>query len=259
MEYASDLEKETDIYLREFEIDCNKIYTTFLLESAVDDDFVDESRSIMEAEEGEVKPKSKFMTFITNLAKRIRQVLKDIGEMISNIFSRKREATAEDFRQSEIFTKAEMVRLEELDEEIKASRKVINKISSVTPFSYDQVADFFDSKAKKLRESNGLKVVTAAVSAVAAKAVFDKVTGNGEAAVREAEAKAERIKGDQNAEKALGKALDVIRKCTAEVYKIGAKGARVVTNAGETVFQAGAAASGEANKQAYKRAKKEGL
>lgn len=259
MEYASEQERATDIYLREFEIDCNKLYTTYLLESCVDDSFVNDSRALMEAEEGEEKPKSKFVAFIAGLCKRIRQVLSDIGEMFVNMVSKKPEATAEDFRKTASYSKEAMQRVEEIDQKLRESRKVVSAISKVTSnvgIGYDQVEAFLDDKAKKLRESDGLKVVGAAVAGTVAAVVFRKATNSGEAALKDIEETASKIAGNKEAETALGKVANKIRALTSEVYKVAAKGASAVSTAGSVAMNAGLSAGEEVNNQQRQAAKK---
>ena len=267
MEYASEFDRATDIYLREYEIECNKLYTLFLMESCSDDSYVDEQRALMEAEEGssgEYKPKSKFVSFISALCKKIRQVFVDIGEMIANIFSSKPDPTSEDIKASKAFTEAEAARLAEIDEELKKSRKVVYAISKVTEnvgIDYDQVANFLDSKAKRLRESDGLKVAGAAVGATVGYAIFRRITHSGEAALKDIENTAQKIQGNQEAEKTLGKVADKIRKLASEGYKIAAKAGNAVKTVGGAATSAVFAADDNVRKQekkAVKQARKVG-
>jgi len=232
----SGLSLEDEIYLREYDIECNKLYTMYLLEQCSDQDYVEKARSVFEADEDGDKPKSKIGSFIAGICKKIKQIFQDLGEMIANMF--KKPMDAKDFQgsdmQKNMLAEAEAKRLKEIEDEIMQGRKIVNAIGNVTEgFGIDKktVANFIDSAANKARNSSGAKIAGAALGYMAYKKIFDQITGAGKAAAEDAERVADKIAGNQEATNQLGQVVNKIRALGAEAYKIGAKGARKASKA----------------------------
>lgn len=228
-EYDSPLERECDILFRQFEIDVSRLENEFMLESSISEI---EGSLFCETETLDITNKSKkssdknqpskFTSFIKEMGRRILQMIDDIIQMFSNMFSNKSHMDIEAYLNSStgsIEMDNDLIRVQhQVNTDIREGRKLIQAISKGTRIDDAKVEAFVDKASK-----GALKYGKVLVATAGSYALFQKATGGLESLKKEMSTALEDCKdasGDPKKEIQIKKVYTAMRHWISEATHV---------------------------------------
>lgn len=159
MEYENSLDRDYDILVRRFDIAVERAEAIYTYESTINNSLCSEYMIEAEASVNDgkepskmVKAKNAFSNFINKIITYMKNLLRDVGEMFSNMFNTKDGVTIDDYLKSE--TGKERYDFDCVDASIKAAdevrkgRKLVQAISRGTGIDDATVEEYVDKASK---------------------------------------------------------------------------------------------------------------
>lgn len=179
-EYDSDFLRNYDILFRQFEIDVSRLHNQMILESSLYDM---EEQLFCEAETLDIsttpsksKNNNKFMTAISQIGKAVSNFIKDVIDMIANIFNTSSHVDLQSYLDSatgSIELDYDLDRVnKQVRDKIREGRKLIKAISSKTGVDESLINDYVDAASKGIQ-----KYGTTIIKTAGTYAQIQRVTG----------------------------------------------------------------------------------